>query len=554
MGEVVQIIAPTSSNDPSKRPTTMTHCHRLLSALAFLLVIGLGTAPASHAQFTSIDGCTSLEQLPLTEGIRSTLTEEWSGSAFETVSRAIYNRDAGDQLTELIIQRRDSGAWGNLFRTLPTFNNELLTTCTLQVWDGAWVNATRISRTYDENDRVDVSVAESWDEDAGTWQNGSRNQFTYDTDGNLTQQLDQSWDGSNWQNSGRTTNTYNSGNLTRQLNEIWAGSWLNSRRTTNTYDGENRVTETLTETWDLFISDWANALLTTFTYDGTPTTITQIDQQWDGGAWVDLARTTTDLNDEDLPTVAIADSSSGPNWIRKTRNESSYIPIDGQTKLLTLLEQTCASDCSVAKIAWENASRITFSYSEVLPVELARFTVTASGRDALLRWATASETNNAGFEVQRRLAADLSFEPIGFVEGTGTTTAPQRYRFTDAGLPFEAATATYRLKQVDFDGAFAYSPLVELQLGRVEQFALHSAFPNPAHAQATLRYELPTDGPVHLGVYNLLGQRIRTLVAAPQAAGRHEMAFGVSGLASGVYFIRLQMAGRTLTRQLTVVQ
>ena len=96
--------------------------------------------------------------------------------------------------------------------------------------------------------------------------------------------------------------------------------------------------------------------------------------------------------------------------------------------------------------------------------------------------------------------------------------------------------------------------MVELQLGGAEQFALHSAFPNPAHAQATLRYELPTDGPVRLGVYNLLGQRIRTLVAAPQAAGRHEMAFGVSGLASGVYFIRLQMAGRTLTRQLTVVQ
>lgn len=537
----------------------MTLCHRLFSLLALLSLSGLWAAPASHAQFTQVDNvCTLFDQLPPTQGVRSTLTEEWDGGAFAAVSRTIYNRDAGDQLTELIFQSRSSGAWVNEIQALPEFEGGLLTVCTLQDWDpdkaGAWVNAARTTRSYDENDRVEVSVAEVWNDEAGEWQNGSRSEFDYDAEGNITLQLNQVWDGSAWQNSTRINNTYENGNLTLQLTETWAGFWINSTRTSTMYNSEGRPTETLVENWDFINSNWVNAFLTTFSYEDKAITVTEIRQQWDGNAWVDLARTTTDLNDNDLPTVAIQDSSSGANWIRTNRTETSYITVDGTPKFLTILDQVCTSDCSVAKIAWENDSRVTFSYSEVLPVELTSFTVTASDRAALLRWETASETNNAGFEVQRRLDADQPFEPIGFVDGAGTTTAPQRYRFTDAGLPFAAATVTYRLKQIDFDGAFEYSPQVELRLGGTERLVLHGTFPNPARTQATIRYELPTAGPVRLEVYNLLGQRIQSLVAAPQPAGRHEISFDASGLSSGVYFVRLQTTNRALTRRMTVVQ
>ncbi len=536
----------------------MTLCYRLFCFLALFSISGLAATPTSHAQFTSVDNvCTLFDQLPPTQGVRSTLSEEWDGSAFVTVSRTIYNRNADEEITEIIYQERSAGAWVNEVQALPEFENGLLTVCTLQDWDpnkaGAWVNAARTTRTY-ENGRVATSVGEVWDDEAGSWQNGSRSEFGYDEDGNLTQQINQGWDGSIWRNSTRITNTYEDGNRTMQLVETWAGFWLNSRRTTSSYTSTGRPDETLEENWDLINSRWVNAFLTSFSYENKALTVTEIRQQWNGATWVDLARTTTDLNDDDLPTLMIEDRSEGANWIRTDRTETSYLTVNGEPKFLTILDQSCASDCAVAKIAWENVSRITFSYSEVLPVELTRFTVAASGRDALLRWDTASETNNAGFEVQRRLRADAPFAPIGFVDGAGTTSAPQRYRFTDAGLPFTTATVTYRLKQIDFDGAFDYSPQVELQLGGTDRLVLHGTFPNPARARTTIRYEVPTAGPVHLAVYNLLGQHITSLVDAQRPAGRHEVRFDASGLSSGVYFVRLQMADRALTRRLTVVQ
>ncbi len=174
----------------------------------------------------------------------------------------------------------------------------------------------------------------------------------------------------------------------------------------------------------------------------------------------------------------------------------------------------------------------------VLPVELVRFEAVRDGNAVRLSWDTASETNNAGFEVERAVNGH-AFATLGFVEGHGTSTAPKTYTFTDITLPFEGKGLTYRLKQVDFDGTVDYSPLVELDLQAPDAVALHENFPNPFREVTTIRYELPRDTAVRLAVYDVQGREVASLVDGAQAAGRHAIPFHAEGLPSGLYFYRL---------------
>lgn len=190
----------------------------------------------------------------------------------------------------------------------------------------------------------------------------------------------------------------------------------------------------------------------------------------------------------------------------------------------------------------------------VLPVELATFEAALDGDRVQLQWATASETNNAGFAVERSVDGASDWRRLGFVEGAGTTNAPQTYRFADANLPFTADRIRYRLKQIDTDGAFEYSDAVEVALGAPERLTLHPSFPNPAEGRTTIQYGLPQAETVRLAVYDMLGRRVRLLVDAPQPAGRQEATFDTSQLASGLYLVRLVAGDQVRTGRLTVLR
>lgn len=187
-----------------------------------------------------------------------------------------------------------------------------------------------------------------------------------------------------------------------------------------------------------------------------------------------------------------------------------------------------------------------------LPVELAAFEGVSTDNGTALTWRTATETNNAGFAVQRRIEAQGGWTQVGFVEGAGTTSEPQSYRFTDQGLPYEADRLEYRLRQVDTDGSASYSTAVTVER-RVSQVELLGTFPNPAQNQATVRYALPGRQDVTIRLYDVLGRQVRTVVRSEQS-GRHEQRVDLSGLSSGVYFLRLQAEGTTKTQKLTIVR
>ncbi|MFA6469759.1 MAG: FG-GAP-like repeat-containing protein, partial [Bacteroidota bacterium] len=109
-----------------------------------------------------------------------------------------------------------------------------------------------------------------------------------------------------------------------------------------------------------------------------------------------------------------------------------------------------------------------------LPVELISFTATSKRLNAELKWKTATELNNYGYEIERTVvsvqksqgkdaAPTKNWSKVGFLEGSGTSNAPKEYTFTDKVQ--KAGKYSYRLKQIDRDGKFSYSQAVEVNVG-----------------------------------------------------------------------------------------
>ncbi len=175
----------------------------------------------------------------------------------------------------------------------------------------------------------------------------------------------------------------------------------------------------------------------------------------------------------------------------------------------------------------------------IIPVELTSFTATAIGNDVQLNWSTATEKNNQGFEIQRSNGGE--YQVVGFISGNGTTVQPQQYSFVDKNV--NAGKFTYRLKQIDFNGQFEYSPEIEVDVIGVREFSLAQNYPNPFNPTTTLSFNLAVDSKVSLKIFDVLGQEIMTLMNETKTAGTHNVTFDASKLNSGVYFYRIDAFG-----------
>ncbi len=197
-----------------------------------------------------------------------------------------------------------------------------------------------------------------------------------------------------------------------------------------------------------------------------------------------------------------------------------------------------------------------------LPVELTSFTVLQSETKAVLTWRTETEKNNYGFQVQRRRKDQVTYTDIenGFIPGHGTTNVPHSYSFTDqdvAGGPW-----SYRLKQTDLDGAVTFylptssnGPTTEVTVVSVPtEFSLSQNYPNPFNPATRIRYALPADTHVRLEVFNVIGQKMATLVDGPQPAGYYDRTFDATGLPSGIYFYRLVTPEVSFLKKMMVVK
>lgn len=191
-----------------------------------------------------------------------------------------------------------------------------------------------------------------------------------------------------------------------------------------------------------------------------------------------------------------------------------------------------------------------------LPVELSSFSASVIGSTVKLNWKTQTEVNNYGFNVERKAGSRLSeegnFEKIGFLQGNGNSNSPKYYSFEDDNL--SAGKYSYRLKQIDTDGQFEYSKVIEVELGAPMKYELTQNYPNPFNPTTTINFSLPESGNVKLILYNTLGQEVRVIVNEYKESGTHIINFDASGLNSGVYIYKLTTGNFSAIKKMVVIK
>lgn len=195
---------------------------------------------------------------------------------------------------------------------------------------------------------------------------------------------------------------------------------------------------------------------------------------------------------------------------------------------------------------------IVMMVEEEIPVELVSFTAQLTGNAVNLNWITATETNNRGFSVERRLTSSENWAEIGFIPGRGTTTEQTSYSFTD-NLDRQGSFA-YRLKQFDFDGTFAYSNVVFIDAVKPDKYELAQNYPNPFNPMTTIKFGLPENSQVMLTIYNALGEKIAELINTTLEAGYHKVDFDASNLPSGIYLYKINAGNFVETRKMMLIK
>ena len=198
----------------------------------------------------------------------------------------------------------------------------------------------------------------------------------------------------------------------------------------------------------------------------------------------------------------------------------------------------------------------TLIVDDPVPVELVSFNASINENSVVLNWKTGTETNNSGFEIQRSFSqGDIrtDWSAIEFVEGNGTTTNPTSYQYTDNTIG-KIGTYFYRLKQIDFDGSYAYSNEVEVQVTNPIIYELSQNHPNPFNPSTIITYQLPEQSRVTLKVYDIIGKEVATLVDKEQAVGSYEVEFDAASLSSGIYIYRLQAGDYIAQKKMVLVK
>jgi len=178
-----------------------------------------------------------------------------------------------------------------------------------------------------------------------------------------------------------------------------------------------------------------------------------------------------------------------------------------------------------------------------------------------LDWTTETEVDNYGFDVERTAPLNPPQErkygdwvTLGFVEGHGNSNSPKEYSYTDNNAQY--GRYAYRLKQIDTDGQFEYSEVIEVNAGRIPNgFVLEQNYPNPFNPTTTIKFALIEEENTTLKVYDVLGNEIITLFDDKTEAGKvYEVEFKADNLSSGIYFYQLVSKNRVENRKMLLIK
>jgi len=197
----------------------------------------------------------------------------------------------------------------------------------------------------------------------------------------------------------------------------------------------------------------------------------------------------------------------------------------------------------------------------ITPVEISVFTLKALIGAVQIQWTSESETANLGYHILRSSAKNGDYSAVNqeIIPGSGDSQQPHTYQFTDETVE-PGAVYFYLLEAIDYQGHRTHhGPQSVTVLSAPETFCLEQNYPNPFNGETRIDYRLKQDGFVDLSIYNLLGQKIRTLVAQTMQAGAYSVRWDGRNeqqlpVPSGVYFYILQTDGFKQSRKMQYVK
>ena len=196
-------------------------------------------------------------------------------------------------------------------------------------------------------------------------------------------------------------------------------------------------------------------------------------------------------------------------------------------------------------------SNVNFTIDQAVPVELSSFTAKVIDGGVKIEWTTITETNNAGFALERSRDEQNFLQAI-YKKGNGTTTSANMYSYVDEAV--ESGVYYYRLKQIDHNGSFKYLNVIKVDIGAPKQFYLAQNYPNPFNPFTSIKFNLPERGVVNLAVFDVLGREVEVLINETKEAGAYEITFDAKNLTSGIYFYQLKTNSFSKTNKMILAR
>jgi len=201
-------------------------------------------------------------------------------------------------------------------------------------------------------------------------------------------------------------------------------------------------------------------------------------------------------------------------------------------------------------------------------IVLAAFSAEVDQDGILIHWTTATEANNAGFNIYRSQQENGDYVKINgtMIPGQGDAATGHSYSYTDR--PDQAGTYYYKLEDIAINGQTTFHGPIQVtgvtsvaidQMVIPDHFELSQNYPNPFNPETHIQFALPRDEQVRITIYDLQGQLVRTMVNERKSAGTYSVIWngrdenGVK-VSSGVYFYRIDAGEFTMTRKMILMK
>ncbi|MCH7964551.1 MAG: lamin tail domain-containing protein [Bacteroidetes bacterium] len=246
------------------------------------------------------------------------------------------------------------------------------------------------------------------------------------------------------------------------------------------------------------------------------------------------------------------DSTADPGELIFSQNFSDLASGDSIT-VSTIMSSLTAGDYQII-------SKVIFSEDEnLLNNELIdAFTVSPPGNnfnDVVLNELIYAPSSGEPewVELFNRTSSQLNLKEWTISDLTSTVTITSEDKFIDSNIQ-QIGKYSYRLKQIDYNGTFEYSKIIEIDVDAPLEFELSQNFPNPFNPSTKINYQIPKLSLVTLKVYDVLGNEVATLVNEEKSAGNYEVEFNATTLPSGIYFYKLQAGSFVETKKMVLMK